>query len=177
MIKPKSIWVVENQRWIHPPQVVPPPVAPGKPVPRPNAKSEAKPPAKLGRPSNTDLDRGLQNDWDEMDRRYEKRFAKIERDHQQWLADQERKFGVVHSRDEQGGLVVEMSERFAALLLHAKAAGDLALYPAGDARGFVASTDPTQSWGWKDADAAAKYGAEVQEILQPGCSENAGRWR
>jgi hypothetical protein len=159
MPKEKSRWDKETQSWIHPDTVFPPPRVPAK--------------KKRCRPRDDQReDESLETEPDPRDRRYQAAISAINRQHDEWLAEQEQLFGAVYSRDSEDELVISMSERFAELFLKAKEAGDVVLYPKGDPRGFVASTDPNQNFGWRDTDAAGKYGAAVPEIPVPN-SEDA----
>ena len=162
MSEEKSKWDKATQSWEHPDTVFPP-----------NATTKKK----QGRPRNNDLAKvdGSQ-DEDEI---LQNALSAIRRQHDAWEKDQERKYGVDTFRDDQGNLVrdaegkiiMKMSERFAALLIRAEAADDVVAYPAGDPRGSFGSTNPEESFGWKYADSAAKYGAELSE-RDPRRTEN-----
>lgn len=179
---PKSRWDTEHQRWIHPD--LPTAAVSKRKVGRPrnDHPDNLINPGELEVLAKADRSRRKHDLEDELDdARYNAAIAATERKQKTWEIDQERLFGVLTFRDSQGNLVrdaegkivIQMSERFAELFLRAKDAGDVVCYPAGDRRGFVRSTDPDFNWGWKDADAAAKYGAGVAEIPSPNYSEDA----
>jgi len=166
--KPKSRWDKERQQWIHPDLPTEAVSKKKRGRRRKDHSDNITSPSELETVANADQsqreDGTSEKVLDPQDRRYRAAIAAIDRQHEEWLAEQERLFGAVYSRDSEDELVISMSERFAELFLKAKEVGDVVLYPKGDPRGFVASTDPNQNFGWRDTDAAAVYGAAVLEI-------------